>query len=398
MNRIDHLLESLASTAQKTALLATVFATFTLGSGNLFAAEICYGGSIVKNSSGAFIGCAFSSWGTAEQQMCNGATVFAGPDANNCHICVIPPYDQQVAKDDFTGLTLTPVGGGASNPPTDFKCLKCTPPPAGLTAWWTLDETNGTVHDFTGQLPMDGSRFGGATTVAGEVGNATQFNGVNQYIEIPNDPQLNVGPGAADGSGDFSIDAWLKIDAAANASGVRVIAEKRTFSAPSHYKGYSFYLYNRYLGFQLADDGTAPGYANFGAPALVVPADGQWHFVAVSVSRTSGVGVRFTLDNQPMIIVNSVAGTGSLSNSIPFRIGMRTIDKGGVFNGSIDEVEFFHRAVNSSEWQSIYSAKCYGKCRNTATQQGYLPQGCSYTVYSTEGNYVRWAPCNVSPL
>ena len=62
----------------------------------------------------------------------------------------------------------------------------------------------------------------------------------------------------------------------ADASGVRVIVEKRTFTAPNHYKGYSFYLNNKYLGLQLADDGVAPGYVNVGAPVLVVPADGQW--------------------------------------------------------------------------------------------------------------------------
>lgn len=360
MNRINQILGNFASAAKKAALLATAFACVTLGSGNLFAREICAGGSTIKDSSGTIVGCVFSTWGAPEKSMCNGAIIFSGPDTSNCHICVKAPYDLQVSNDDFTGLT--------TSPPVSFSCLKCRQPPDGMTAWWTLDETNGTVHDLTGNLPLDGLVLGGASSVPGQVGNAIHFDGVtrNQYVEIPNDPQLNVGAGASDGSGDVSFDAWVKLDSA-TVGNVRVIVEKRAFSYPNHLKGYSFYLYNRYLGLQLADDGIAPGYTNYGAPTLVVPADGAWHFVAVSVTRTPGAfNVQFTLDDKPSVNVVpgvSLAHTGDLSNSSPFRIGMGNINNGSDdFIGSIDEVEFFHRAVTAGEWQSIYSAKCYGKC------------------------------------
>lgn len=364
MNRINLSLEKFASAAPKAASLATLFLCLTLGSGKLFATEICHGGSVIRNSAGTIIGCGFTTWGPSEQSMCNGNTVFSGPNAQNCHVCVAPPYDQQVAADNFSGLSASPA--------FDFHCLKCTPPPDGLTAWWTLDETVGisTVHDFTNNLGYDGIRYG-ATTVSGHdttlganATNANHFNGLNQYIEIPaNDTQLNVGAGTATGSGDFSVDAWVKIDSGTDSSGVRVIVEKRTQNG-THYKGYSFYLYNRYLGLQLADDAAAPGYANYGASALVVPADGQWHFVAVSVKREPGAfNVQFTLDNAPVVNVSSPARGGDLTNTSPFRIGMVTIGTASVFNGSIDEVEFFSRALASPEFQSIYNAKCYGKCK-----------------------------------
>ncbi|MDQ6677490.1 MAG: LamG domain-containing protein, partial [Acidobacteriota bacterium] len=181
----------------------------------------------------------------------------------------------------------------------------------------------------------------------------------NQYLETPNDPQLNIPPGNAGGSGDFSFDAWVKIDPNTNSSGVRVIVEKRTANP---YKGYSFYLYNRYLGLQLAD---ASGFTNYGAPSLVVKNDGQWHFVAVSVKRQPGAfDVQFTYDpdKYPSVHVYSPARAGDLTNSSAMRIGMLTIGTGSVFNGSMDEVEFFNRAVSSAEWLTIQSAGCYGKC------------------------------------
>jgi len=217
----------------------------------------------------------------------------------------------------------------------------------------------------------NGVRYG-ATAVPGhdqalgaDVQNANHFNGANEYLEIPPDTQLDVGPGTAGGSGDFSIDAWVKIDPGTDASGVRVIAEKRTFNAPSQYKGYSFYLYNQYLGVQLADGGTAPGYSNYGAPSLVVAADGHWHFVAVSVAREpSAFNVQFTLDDTANVNVSSPVRSGDLTNTSPFRIGMETIGDASVFNGSIDEVEFFSRALANSDLQSIYNAQCYGKCKH----------------------------------
>jgi hypothetical protein len=114
---------------------------------------------------------------------------------------------------------------------------------------------------------------------------------------------------------------------------------------------------------QLADDGAAPGYSNYGVPALVVPDDGLWHFVAVSVAREPGAfQVQFTLDAAVANVV-SPARNGDLANSSPLRIGMLTIGAGSVFNGSIDEVEFFSSAVSTADFQSIFSAKCYGKCK-----------------------------------
>jgi hypothetical protein len=402
MKRINQISAKLTSTVPKVAPLAILFTCFMLGSGNLFATQRCYGGSEVL-SGGTWVGCAYNTWGPEQIYQCTGTTIFSGPNPKSCHICIesiFSAVSQQIRNDDFTGLTLTPIvdTSGVPSRPSDFKCLQCTPPPDGLTAWWTLDEPSGNpVQDFTHNLSYDGVRHG-ATTVPGHdaalgayVGNANHFNGLNEYIDVPAaNTQLDVGPGAADGSGDFSIDAWVKIDPNTNSNGVRVIAEKRTFSLPNHYKGYSFYLYkpsgwpasqSGYLGLQLADEGAAPGYANYGVPSLWVPADGQWHFVAVSVSREPGAfNVQFFLDKgNPTLSVLGVPSpirSGSLTNTSPLRIGMGTINNGSdAFNGSIDEVEFFNRAVPlksppgsllQGDFQSIYDAKCYGKCKSSS--------------------------------
>jgi len=374
MKRINRIFAQLASAAPKSAPLAISFACLALGSGNLAAAQKCSGGTYITDSANHWVGCMFSSWGTAEQQMCNGFTVLA--KNNNCHVCLAPPYDAQAAVGNFSALT--------TSPPTSFDvCLQCGNIPAGLTAWWPLEETNGAVHDRTGLVAVDGSRLGGASTVPGEVGSATHFSGANQYISIPNDAQLDVGKAAADGSGDFSIDAWVKVDAPADLTGVRVVAEKRTqtfTNGSAHYKGYSFFLYNGQLAVQLADDGIAPGYGNYISTLKVLADPTNYHFVAVSVTR--GGKAEFTLDNLRQIFT-PIGQTGSLANPSPLNFGMRTIDTGGAFKGSIDEVEFFHRAVPFTEWQQIFTAGCKGKCNVPPTPYN---GGC-YGVDSSTGNW-----------
>lgn len=368
MKRIDHLVQKLASAAIHLAPLAFIVG-FLAAPRNVHAVPICYGGSIIYDSTHSPVGCAFATWGPSEQSMCSGATVFAPADsgAGTCHLCAVGAAAAQIAAGNYTGLTLQPTITWKAVPdgPTTFACLKCRQPPTGLTAWWTLDDAaGGSVADLTTNLSLSGILMNGPQVVAGQVGSAIKFNGANQYVQVPSDPLLDV-PGLApnDIPGNFSIDAWVRLDPGSDTSGVRVIVEKRTFNPPSHYKGYSFYLYNRYLGLQLADDSGAPGYTNYGATNLAVPQDGKWHFVAVSAARGKPFSVQFTLDNQPAVMVNSPARTGGLENSSPLRIGMLTIGTGSAFNGAIDEVEFFRRAVTYAEWQTIFQANCNGKCR-----------------------------------
>ena len=224
-------------------------------------------------------------------------------------------------------------------------------------------------------LSVNGFNLGGAKT-----GDITRFDGVSQRVEIPNAPFLNVGPGA-----DFSINAWVRIASPSDLSGIRVIVEKRMLTKTSHYKGYSFYLTNGSLGLQLADDATSPGYSNYGS-TLAVPADGNWHFVAVSVTRTNSSGILFTLDNRPGQKSNPSDRQGSLANSTPLRLGMRTIDTAGAFKGTIDQVGLFHRAVPPREWESLYAAKSYGKCRPPAGLD--IPPNQCLTYFKDNDGYV----------
>lgn len=387
MERIVRICEKLISPVRKAGSLVIALAGLMLGGANLSAQ--CTGGSVVYDSTTkpyTAVGCLFPNWGTAEKAQCalSGLTVFNPANSGTCHLCVLPAYVPLVQSDTYmirtdpfvtSHLTLdkAPISwiDGAHTP---FRCLKCANPPAqtnvgGMTAWWSFDEWAAFPVQDASKHMSDGLRHG-TTVVSGKSGNAVKFNGVNDYIEVPNAPLDANGASPVDigraytawpyqSDGNFSIDAWVKLDPLDNTGGVRVIAEKRTDNGGGSYTGYSFYLFNGSLGVQYAD---TLGFKNFGA-SLKVPQDGQWHLIAVSVWRYPSY-VQFFLDGAVGVVqVTGPVPMGSLVNPAPVRIGMRTIDNGGAFNGSLDEVEIFNRYVNTNEFANIFAAQCYGKCK-----------------------------------
>jgi len=71
----------------------------------------------------------------------------------------------------------------------------CVPPPAGMTAWWPLDETSGTTANDLAGVPNNGTHVNGPTPVPGMVAGALRFDGVDDHVRVPDHAELNVGTG-----------------------------------------------------------------------------------------------------------------------------------------------------------------------------------------------------------
>src|SRR5258706_9117370 len=186
--------------------------------------------------------------------------------------------------------------------------------------------------------------------VTGRVGNALLFRGTGDFVQVADAAGLNFGAAALDGHTDFSIDAWLRVNATASA-GINVIVDKRIGSPGI---GYSLYLFNGLLGIQLADAPGASGYTNFNAPVGNV-ADGCWHHVAATLDRDSLTGGVLYVDANPVATFSPTGRSGSLVNAAPLWIG-RQAGSGGSFDGSIDEGEILNRALSAHAVASLYAA------------------------------------------
>lgn len=244
------------------------------------------------------------------------------------------------------------------------KTSACLSPPAGMGLWLPFNEASGT----TAMNPSGSSGLlvGNPGRSAGKVDNALCFNGTSQYVDVPGYAEISFG------TDSFSIEAWVKREA--EDSGVRVIAEKRS-STGGALAGYSLFLYNGTPGLQLAD-GT---FDNYGA-TKPVPADGNWHHVAVTVDRFRPSGSRFYLDGVAIGSFDARKHRKSLDSGAPFRVGATTLSStASFFKGCIDEVAAYNRLLTPSEVQEM-AAQNAGRCKRYCTASGATFPGGATSV------------------
>lgn len=230
----------------------------------------------------------------------------------------------------------------------------CAPPPVGLVAWYAGDDCG--PADLLGQ--HHGTFIGfPVCSLFWKVGGAAMAFSPNPatYVTVPSAADLNFG------TGDFTIDMWIRTTSTTPAPGVVPVLDKRNATPTA---GYHLALFNGYLLAQLAD-GAGSGstnYFNTNDSNLFI-ADGQWHFVAIAVNRDDPQGLVMYVDGHSRSF-NPTGRQGNLDNGANLLIGARHANLGGgAFDGQIDELELFSRALSASEVQDIFLADAAGKCK-----------------------------------
>lgn len=243
----------------------------------------------------------------------------------------------------------------------------CIPAPPGIVDWWPLDETVSPAADIVSG--NSGFWVNGPVPGPGMVAGSLTFDGINDYVHVLNSPVFNFGASFGGGTGDFSVDAWIRTTLTV---GVSVIVDHRN-EQPFGVRGYSFYTYNGNLGFQLADRAGSPICSSLPTSACtnyvssVFVADGLWHLVAVTVDRDNPTGLTFYRDGVALATANPTLRQMTLVNSRPLRLSSRSSSVSGFWRGEIDEVEIFRRVLQPGEVLAIYQAGASGKCKPTPT-------------------------------
>lgn len=274
-------------------------------------------------------------------------------------------------------------------------CNPCTPPPAGMKLWHPYDETSGIVaNDIAGfnNIGVYGPAPTRPTQVAGVVAGALQFDGVDDYLEVANATDIDVlGNCVLDGGEHFTVDLWVKTSSQAS---LQTILDKRTHPGNTlEPRGYSLFLSNGRVGFQMANGGGA--FTNFVAPTTPVN-DGNPHFIAVTFTRCRPASGSIYVDG---VLVHSFTPLiGNLSNSASLIVGNRQPAFGGnPFSGIIDELEIFKRALSAAELNSIYVAGSGGKCKNNCEPKACDVASFDPPVYYTAGanpNFITFGNFN----
>ncbi len=269
-------------------------------------------------------------------------------------------------------------------------CNACTPPPSDMKLWHPYDETSGTVaNDIAGFNNIGVYAPGSARPVPtpGMVGGALAFDGVDDYLEVADATDVDIqGNCVLDVAEAFTVDAWIKTS---STDALQTILDKRTHPGDTlKPTGYSLFLSNGRVGFQL---GTGDTFSNFVAPSAPVN-DGRWHFIAVTFTRCRIATGSIYVDGN---LVHSFASlSGSLSNSANLIIGKRQPAFGpNFYNGAIDELEMFKRALPAAELNAIFAAGSAGKCKNNCE-----PKFCDVASYDPPVYYTAEANPNFITL
>ncbi len=205
---------------------------------------------------------------------------------------------------------------------------------SGLVGYWKLDESTGTVdYDFSGN-GNNGTLYNSPSSTTGQVGGALNFGGTS-YVQVNNTSSISMGTNA------HTATAWIKL----NSYGTyRPVIAKRSGATVD----FNYHIDNN------TGDGKMASYngTNYVGSTNAVPL-GTWHHVAWVYS--SGV-VSFYLDGAANGTSSQVSGS---ANSANLYIGT---DNGTVqyyFDGAIDDLRIYNRALSETEVKNIYQAAIY---------------------------------------
>jgi len=231
----------------------------------------------------------------------------------------------------------------------------CVDPPPDMRGWWPFDESAGTTSSDLTLFNNDGNHqpgVGGPTPIPGMVAGALRFDGIDDEVVVPPTATLNVSCGA------FSVDLWVRRAPPAPGAGLQTLV--------SHYfsnGGWIFGVDTSTGQLQLILEGNSQRCPPISTAAVPV---GVWTHVAVTISACCGPSPRLVT-----FYINGVAA-GSLPSSCcnltslggPASIAMgNAVWVSDWFNGDMDEVEYFCRALSGAEIAALHAAGSAGKCK-----------------------------------
>ncbi len=198
-------------------------------------------------------------------------------------------------------------------------------PPEDTVASWNFD---GTTLDSVGI--NHGVNYG-AEYVDGKIGQALSFDGVGDYVLVEDDPSLDL-------VNDFTIAAWIYTKTIDDTTH-RILHKNSayTFGITSSNSRLAVYHYGEFASVYSNNNVLSPN---------------TWHHVAVTLDSTTGV--TFYVDGQ------SKGGNAALTANVPVNtndvyIGIDEDLISYPFDGMIDELAIYNKALSEEEVYSLYA-------------------------------------------
>jgi hypothetical protein len=253
---------------------------------------------------------------------------------------------------------------------TDASCVA---PPTGLISWWSGD---GHANDITSS--NHGTLHGHATFAPGMVEQALSLDGYGDFVSIPFNSNYDFAPHE-----QFTIDAWVKPEPRRSNQAILV-------KAPVYSDAWDWGLYvdsrNHFM---------AGLHFQHVLRSTTVVQSGTWYHVAVTYDNASW-----------KLYVNGVLEAEHVGTPITQSTGALAMGRKGesafhndFFQGLIDEVELFDRALTADDIQEIYNAGAAGKCKDSENGAMYWADSRSGKIFraNLDGTGVADVLANISP-
>jgi hypothetical protein len=261
--------------------------------------------------------------------------------------------------------------------------------PSGLVAWWTGD--NG-ANDVTGN--NSGALFG--TTIApGKVGNAFSFDGTDDRLFIPDNPDLAL-------RSSLTIEGWVNVNAFPSSGGGMVF-----FRGDNRFGLDPIVVGVNPSGIMAFHIDSGNGTADVTAPIST----NQWVYLAATLDAATGAMSLYLNGTLADQITTACRPFGALDPTANPGVGIGNANggQGGYnvpFDGLIDELSVYNRALTQGEIQGIYNAGSDGKVLAPPTLsgvsasqlyvQGTTPLAIAPNVVVSEPNNVILTSATVS--
>ncbi len=229
----------------------------------------------------------------------------------------------------------------------------------GLVSYWTFDEqdiTDKTVKDVWGK--NSGTIVGEPKVVAGRVGDALEFDGSDDYVNLTNLGDF----GSKVGTSTF--EAWVKTDFKKDWTSLFKVLDDGCNMAWAIDVNRS-----AKAGFPLAENivhyyvrqKSAAGCNHIAVEIEFPLSDGKWHHVVFIIEDAGEAKLSIYMDGQPQEVI--VGGKKNLDTFVPFvrpvYIGAAN-NRGKVerhFPGVIDEVRIYDRPLTAEEVTRNFESK-----------------------------------------
>jgi len=213
----------------------------------------------------------------------------------------------------------------------------------GLVAYWSFDEGSGLVAGDVSGNGHDGvlTNFPALPTwVVGKVGEALDFDGVDDYIDIADNTDFLINT--------FTISLWMKTSSVFQ---IAMLAESTT----GQQQGYQLSLATDGRVFLDVGDGTDTWCAT--ADCVYSTSnlnDGNWYHIVATYGDSNGNAEMYV--NGIRESVTTLNGNIVHDPNDPFSIGRQAWQSGSgnYFDGEIDEVRIYNRVLDSEEVKALF--------------------------------------------